>query len=584
MQNTQRIEANSEAAMTHALELFNAGRLQEAGHHCKDILSADLSNPSARFLLGMVELGGGDAIAAERHLAVACRSRPENALFHFYHGNAMQAAAHVPQALGAYRRSLALDPTHAPSHYNLGVCLARLGAFEEACVAYRAALNLSPNDPTIYYNLANALVGMREYTAAVGNYREALDRQPAWPGALVNLGNTLHRLNRTEEAESAYYRALSLDPENAGTFYNLGVLLMETDRLPQASTTLGRALELDNSYGDAGWNLALTNLGLGDLHNGFAMYENRWLRSSPGLDCIHEQLSIPQWDGTSLTGECLLVACEQGIGDEIMFASCIPDVIARARHVVIECAPRLVNLFQRAFPDATVQPSTAWLDDDGFRRHSYTWLEDLPDDKQPTAFCPAGSLPLLLSKSLPDFASQHPLIKLDGRAIAGWKRRLAKLGDGPKIGLCWRSGTTGEHRNWQYASLAAYCPLLALPGATFIDLQYDDSTQERLALESAHGLRLHRFDDLDMKNDLDRTANLIGALDLVISAPTAVAELAGAVGVPGWRVSVGADWSTLGCEHYPWFPNIRSYKLKRSGGHADQIAGLAQRIRADLKL
>ena len=584
MQSTQRIETNSEAALSQALDLFNAGRLPEAGHICKAILSSDLSNASARFLLGMVELGAGNSEAAVRHLSVAVRTRPDNALFHFYHGNALQAAGHAPQALGAYRRALALDPTHSPSHYNLGVCLARLGAFEEACTAYRAALNLSPNDATIYYNLANALVGMQEYASAVGNYREALDRQPAWPAALINLGNTLHKLRRTDEAESAYYRALSLDPENANTFYNLGVLLLETDRLPQASTILSRALELDSGYGDAAWNLALATLGQGDMMNGLPMYENRWLRSAPGLDSIHEHMPVSQWDGGSLRGERLLVACEQGIGDELMFAACLPEVIALADHVIIECAAKLVPVFRRAFPNSTVRPAETWMDDEGFRRHSYAWLDALSPEVQPTLFSPMGSLPLLLNKTAPHFEHAHPLIKLDGRAVGGWKRRLAKLGDGPKIGLCWRSGIKAESRDWLYASLMSYCPLLALSGAQFIDLQYDDSAQERLALERTHGLRLHRFDDLDMKDDLDRTAALIGALDLVVSAPTAVSALAGAVGTPGWRVTVGADWSLLGCDYYPWYPNIKSFRLSPSANPTEQIATLAESIKAELKL
>lgn len=359
---------------------------------------------------------------------------------------------------------------------------------------------------------------------------------------------------------------------------------METDRLPQAATTLARALELDPAYGDAGWNLALVNLALGNLQTGFAMYENRWLRNSPGLDCIHEQLAIPQWDGGGLEGQRLLVACEQGIGDEIMFAACLPDVIARADHVVIECSAKLLPLFRRAFPHSTVQAAVTWRDDEGFRRHSYTWLEDLPADRQPTLFCTAGSLPLLLDKTLDSFAGPQPLMRQDGRTVAGWKRRLARLGDGPKIGLCWRSGLRAENRDWQYASLMDYAPLLAIPGAQFVDLQYDDSAAERLALERTHGLRLHRFDDLDMKDDLDRTAGLIAALDLVVSAPTAVAELAGAVGAPGWRVSVGPDWSTFGCDRYPWFPSIRTYKLSRTGSAVEQIGELARRIRAELSL
>ena len=584
MRNTQLKPASSENALSDALELFNAGRLSEASHVCKDILAQDLANASARFLLGMVELGNGETTAAIRHLSVAARSRPDNALFHFYHGNALQAGGQETQALGAYQRSLSLDETHTASHYNLGVCLARLGAYEEACVAYRSALNLSPNDPTIYYNLANALVGMREYSAAVANYREALDRQPAWPAALINLGNSLHKIGRTDEAESAFYRALSLDPENAGTFYNLGVLLMETDRLPQAATTLGRALELDPNYGDAGWNLALTSLGLGDLTNGFAMYENRWVRSTPGLDCIHDQLQIPQWDGSDLAGQCILIAGEQGIGDEIMFATCIDDVIARARHVVVECAPKLVALFERAFPTARVVPAVTWRDDEGFRRHSYSWIDDLPADWQPTLFCPSGTLPLLLEKTIADLGRNDPLVKLDGRSVAGWRRRLSKLGDGPTIGLCWRSSIRDDQRKWQYAPLMAYCPLLSLPGVTVVDLQYDDSTSERIALEAAHGLRIHRFDDLDMRDDLDRTAGLVGALDLVISAPTAVAELAGAVGTPCWRVAVGADWSMLGCDRYPWFPSVRQFKLTRGEDFTDQITSLAKQVKSELNL
>ncbi len=573
------MQTATDTSLARALQFFNEGQLADAAQICMQVLSTDLSNASARFLLGMVELGDGDTQSAIRHLSVASRNNPQNALFHFYHGNALQAASQETQALGAYRRAILTEPGHAPSHYNMGVCLARLGAYKEATIAYRSALTLDPDDVATHYNLGNALSAAGDYAAAVVAYRDAVDRKPAWPEALMNLGSALHKLQRVEEAESAFYRALSLKPESPEVFYNLGVLFIETGRLDQAVSTLSRTIDLMPEHKDAMWNLALSKLGTGDLEGGFELYESRWARGVAGLDCIQDHLSIPQWDGDDLTGLSLLVAAEQGIGDEIMYASCIPDAIELAHHVVIECAPKLVPVFQRAFPDATVRPAVTWLDDEGLRRHSYTWLDALPQAQRPDVYIAAGSLPGFVRPDLASFRRSGKLFKPDGRTVAGWRRRLAGIDGNRKFGLCWRSGLKAANRDWLYASLMDFHALGSLEGVTFIDLQYDESGAERAEFEAATGIKLHHFDDLDMKDDLDRTSGLIAALDGVISAPTAVAQIAGAVNVPCWRVIIGSDWSCLGQERSPWFPSVKQFTMARDSDRAEELARLVEDVR-----
>ena len=128
----------------------------------------------------------------------------------------------------------------------------------------------------------------------------------------------------------------------------------------------------------------------------------------------------------------------------------------------------------------------------------------------------------------------------------------------------------GATRNVYYTNLDQWGPILTTPGLVFVNLQYDNCQPELDAAEQRFGVKIHAWDDIDLKDDLDSAAALISALDLVITAPTSVAAMAGALGVPVWDLAGKEDnWSTLGTDYMPWYPSMRLFLKARNGNWED---------------
>ena len=163
----------------------------------------------------------------------------------------------------------------------------------------------------------------------------------------------------------------------------------------------------------------------------------------------------------------LLVRSEQGVGDQIMFASLFGELPSgrrpRAAVVLIECEPRLAGLFARSFPGASVRPAEL-KSVDGVTVAEYGWLKSAGGAN---AAIPMGSLPRYLRKDIGAFPADHAYLKADLGEKVRWHGAFAGLGASPAIGLCWRSGKSGGHRAVQYAPLADWANFIRdLPGVS----------------------------------------------------------------------------------------------------------------------
>jgi hypothetical protein len=169
-----------------------------------------------------------------------------------------------------------------------------------------------------------------------------------------------------------------------------------------------------------------------------------------------------------------------------------------------------------------------------------------------------------LRKRVEDFPKERFLTP-DPERVAQYRKRLEALGPGPYVGVCWRSMMIDVKRKKYYSALDLWGPVLNTPNVTFVNVQYGDVKDELAAACAKHGVAIHNFDDLDLKNDLDGAAALSAALDLVISAPTAAAAMAGSVGTPLWFLSAGRTWPQLGTDHYPWYRDTRAFRPEAFG-------------------
>lgn len=538
--------------------LAGAGRAADAATaHARAIrLQPDFAQAWFNRGNALTAAGRAGAPAAFRR---ALALRPDYAKAWFNLGNSLRALGDWSAAMAAFARAAALAPTMAEAHNNLGDAMGVLGRLHEAIHHHRIAVQLRPDDPTARYNLGAALQQRGAFEEAEIVYRETLRRAPSHVGALNNLGSVLKRLGRAQQAELCHREALRLSPEFSEALYNLGNALYAQGKLAEATRCFEEALSRKPDLAAANFNLGRLMLQCGDLARGWPGFDRRF---AAGEALPNRRIDRPRWQGERLNGRRLLVWREQGVGDEIMFASCYADVLSTADGpVTIEADRRLVSLFARSFPGANVRAET--LDGEGRER-----VVPLDADEH----MPAGTLPRLYRTRHAAFPARGTWLAADPAREAEWRRRVDALGPRLKVGICWRSHLVSDERRASYTDLADWGPLFALAGIELVNLQYGDCEAEIVGAERRFGRTLHRWPDLDLKHDFEGVAALIKALDLVITVATSVGELAGALGVPVWRFGVSGDWSMLGSGCRPWYPSMRLF-VARAGESLPAVLG-----------
>lgn len=526
--------------------LAASGKPADAANAHTQALRLQPDFAQARFNLGNALQAMGSSGRAAAALAGALALRPDYGKAWYNHGNALRALGRAEAAAAAYRHATVLLPGMAEAHNNLGDTLAALGRLDDAVVEHRTVVRLRPDDANALYNLGAVLQQRGAFEEAEIAYREAVRRSPGHVAALNNLGSVLKRLGRPAQAELCHREALRLRPDFVEALYNLGNALHRQGKFDEAAACYEQALDRKPDLATASHNLALLSLLHGDLARGWYGYERRF---AAGEAIPDRHPPLPRWQGEPLAGRRLLVWREQGVGDEMMFASCYGELLAVADGpVTIETDRRLVPLFARSFPTATLRAES--LDEAG--RETV-----VPPDA--ALHIPAGSLPGMVRPTLASFTPAAPWLVPDPQRLAVWKARVAALGRGLTVGICWRSQLVTEERRASYTTLDQWLPVLSVPGIRVVTLQYGDVEAEIRALEERKGIVLHRWDDLDLKDDFENLAPLVASLDLVVTVATSVGELAGALGVPVWRFGGAGDWSVLGTGCRPWYPSMRLF-------------------------
>jgi tetratricopeptide (TPR) repeat protein len=325
----------------------------------------------------------------------------------------------------------------------------------------------------------------------------------------------------------------------------LGNCYLHVGRFEEAAEMYDHVLKYEPKSFHARLNRAHYRLASEMFQEGWADYRYRFHASSVAL----RALPFPDWRGEALEGKRLLIFAEQGLGDEIMFASCFPEIIARAAHCFIECEKRLEPIFRRSFPGATILPAVG--------KHEPPWLRTIgPIDYQVAA----GDLPSYLRNAWADFPRHAGYLKADPARVAHWRARLDALGPGLKVGISWRGGTPATRSSARTIPLPAWLPLLQTAGCRFVSLQYGKAAEELAAFGSQAPLPIAHWPDAI--DDYDETAALVCALDLVISVCTAIIHLTGALGRPVWvMVPAVPEWRYLRKgEALPWYPSARLFR------------------------
>jgi tetratricopeptide (TPR) repeat protein len=501
-----------------------------------------------------------DAIAS---LEAVLREHPDLAQAHLLLGTLLHRRGEIEDARDSYTLAAHYAPGSALAQFHLGLLEVEQGRLTAAFSALERALALGGVDARVHNALGAAHSKAGDFESAVLQFRRAVALEPGFAEAHSNLGYVLFREIEDYAAGAAHIeQAMALEPERPATRLNWAMVLQQRGRGEEALAVYDRLIEADPAFDEARLNRGLIRLARGEFAAGWQDYEARKaLAPVPTADDGDE------WDGSDLRDSTIALYGEQGIGDEIMFASCVPDVVRTARRCVIHCNPRLVGLFRRSFPRATVVAAGA----------------QASPEPRPRWRAMIGSVPRFLRTARADFPAHAGYLRADPARAAYWKERLAALPGRRKIGISWRGGAPSTRRSLRSIPLDEWSRVLRLDGVDFVSLQYTDCGDEIAELARAADVRVHHWPET--LADYEETAALASALDLVISVQTAVVHLAGALGVATWAlVPETAEWRYgEHAETMPWYPSVKLIRKQRGEDWSGVLARVEARLAAHLE-
>jgi tetratricopeptide (TPR) repeat protein len=551
--NTSAAQFNLAQSLNEAMALQRQGRLREAEKIYTRVLKAAPDHFDALNMLGIVKAQLGRMGEAHRLLSAAVRINPREPGAWANLGQVLHALKRNQEAAECLDKARALAPDDVGILNQHANALLSLGRREEALEEFRLVLARVPQHAEARVNsgIAHAALGSPEQ--AVAEFDSALLIAPGHLPAHYNRGLALHDLGRYAAAIDALERVVASAPEHAAAWLGRGRALASLNRHNEAMASYGRAGAIRKEDPDVHFSEAMALLALGDYRRGFEKYEARWRRT--GMPA-QKSRGRPLWLGEyPLAHKTVLLHAEQGFGDTIQFARYVPLLAATGAKVVLEVQSELTALMARLDGGAQI----------------------IGRGEAPPPFdvhCPLGSLPLALRTEPDTVPAEIPYLSADEASLAKWSAGIGALAR-PRIAIGWSGNSNHFNDRNRSIPFARLAPLFSVP-ARFVSIQRDVRSEDADKLASevrvTHvGGELANFTD---------TAAAIALADLVISADTAVAHLAGAMGRPLWvLIPFQPDWRwTLDGETSPWYPTARLFRQSSLGDWDGVIARVAAEL------
>jgi tetratricopeptide (TPR) repeat protein len=571
----QSLKKKYQCQLSEAVLLHQRGNIDEAQDIYVRLLDKNIGNVDISFLLGVVAIQKRDWLKAVNLINSAINLNPKNSKFYYHRALANYELGNLKESVHDYNLAIARNPAYIEAYLNRGAveqrmqyyeaaiqsynsvidlnpgyiaaylnrseALFKLLRFEESIVSCDIAINLNPDFAEAHFNKGNALQALKIFDKALNNYQAAIKLNPRHIKAILNLGVCQLKLKKYESARLNFQSVLEINPDYPEAHLNLGSLFRELRLFERARVSLDNAMVLRPGYGVANFNKSLIELALGNFDSGWSLYEWRWKNEDTPL--IPLMTHRPPFNA-KLSGRRVLIWAEQGVGDEIMFASLLNRFRPLCQKLLVAVDARLLELFRRSFKDIE------------FYDKALSVPEDLYDEH-----LAMGGMCQYLRPSPLDFNSAAPayLQADDSRS----KDIRASLGIEPTTRLCGISWRTSNQkfatRNLELKRLIA---ALEAPDIKFVSLQYGDTQKEIDTIASDLGIQVLTYKDVDNFHDIDGLAAIINACDLVVSIDNTTVHLGAALGKPvnvllpfdsDWR------WMTEGDRSY-WYASVRLFR------------------------
>ncbi len=412
-----------------------------------------------------------------------------------------------------------------------------------------------PDNWVSWFHLASIEIKRERNAPALAYLYRALDLAPEQPAIWNNLGTTLRREHHVEKAKEALLKGAEINPEDADLWSNLCTLYVNEGDPELGLEYVNKALAAAPDHVNAQWNKSLLLLETGHLREGFELYPAGMKTG----ERMYRWPMVPRFDPVLHQGKRVLVYGEQGLGDEVMYLSLIPDLLRDVGSLVIECHPRLETLINKSFPEVTTHPSR--------KREVVDWGDDETFD----AAIALGDIPRFYRKKPEDFP-RKPYLKVDPALVHEYRHRLLdRAGPGPYLGIGWKGGYKKTRKDLRSIQLDEMAPIIQSAheaGAKIISFQYTPEAEfEIRQFEQKYGIKIHHWPDIVCgETDYMKTAALLSNMDLAITVNTSLVHLAGALGKELWTLTPrGCAWRYW-CwdEHMMWYESVTQYRAGKN--------------------
>jgi hypothetical protein len=443
---------------------------------------------------------------------------------------------------------------------DLGRLAFRMGMPELAVKFFIHYLNERPGAIEGVNNLACALRDLNRCEEAIEVLRSAIQTNPEQPLLWNTLGTVMCSLGDGQTGLTFFDEALRLAPEFGKAYHNRAYAKLDLGDPEGSLVDCEQAIPLVEDAEDLAtiqFGRATILLALGRVAEGWKEYEVRF--SKDLVEAPRFTIDITRWSpGQALAGKSLMICAEQGLGDEVMFANMLPDIIEALGpegKLTLAVERRLIPLFQRSFPSVTVTPHRTV----SYEGRVYRGAPEIKDWSGFDFWAPMGAFLETFRPSVAAFPNRPNFLDADPVRVAHWRRELEKAPKGPKVGLLWKSLKLNGERARQFSPFMLWRPVFETPGVTFVNLQYGDCSEEIALAKEEFGVDIWQPPGIDLKQDLDDVAALCCAMDLIVGFSNATTNLGGACGAPIWMLTGASAWTRLGAQSWPWYPQTRCF-------------------------
>ncbi len=565
-----------------------AGEIEKAQRCYLQVLKKAPANADALHLLGVTYRQQGYPKRAIEYIQKAVRVNPNQSAFYANLARAMlDIGTDADSLLAVAEKALTLNPNEKEALNIKGIALAKLKKHSDAEEVYQQlivrypdfpdayrnygqllrdvkhhdkavpfffkAIMLDPGDPKNYVERARCRLEMKDFDTSQAELAEAIERFPDNGDLKHEAARLLFSISRTHEGIRYAREAVAANPDDYHSMVTLAVHLLMLGQGQETIDTIQKARKMapEGAMSGLDWNLSLAYLSIGDLENGWDLHEARFRDSMASSKA--REFPKPKWQGEDISDKRVLVWGDQGLGDALKSSTMLPDLAERAKEVVVELSEKGATFLQYSFPDIEFIVQKPPVDGVVTVDTDYDITANITD------------LARYLRRDIESFQKvKFPIYSINKDRAREYLSRIPGADEKPVIGFAWRSKNLEKYRSRYYLSVPDFFPIIEDHDAIFVNLQYKAVQKELDFLAGKLGDRFHNFEDVDLFDDLLAAGDLTSICDLVVSANTSVADMAGILDVPCVRFGPVEPPLLLGQPSPPWYPSAKYIYIDES--------------------